>query len=200
VLGSRSPAEVTAAAITGGADVIQLRAKCVTSSALVPVAHAVAAVCEQSQIPCIINDHVDLAVTLPYAGVHIGQDDISAITVRHAIGGQRLIGLSTHRSEQGEAAMQLPVDYMGVGPVYATPTKPDATPAGLRYVRWATAHLDRPWVAIGGIDQTNIQAVLEAGATRVAVVRAVAGAPDPAQAARTLKQAITQSQQVAVLR
>jgi len=121
-------------------------------------------------------------------GVHIGQDDGSAAAARAAVGPDRIVGRSTHAPEQGAAADADPdVDYLAVGPVHATPTKPGRPAAGLGYVAWAAANIAKPWFAIGGLDATTVGAAVEHGARRIVVVRAVVEAADPAAAARDLR-------------
>jgi thiamine-phosphate pyrophosphorylase len=122
--------------------------------------------------------------------VHLGQKDANPESVRKVMGPDALIGLSTHSREQIAAASG--VDYIGVGPVYATPTKPDYIPVGLELVQWAAEHARVPCFAIGGINTGNVDDVLGAGATRVAVVRAICDAADPGAAARALKAHISQ--------
>lgn len=132
----------------------------------------------------IINDRPDLAAAAGADGVHLGQDDMPVGEARAIVGADRLIGLSTHTPEQIDAAAG--VDYVGVGPVYETPTKPGRAAVGLELVRYAADHARVPFFAIGGIEAGNVAAVRAAGAERIAVVRAVADAPDPEAAAREL--------------
>jgi thiamine-phosphate pyrophosphorylase len=122
-------------------------------------------------------------------GVHIGQDDGSARAARASVGPDRIVGRSTHAPEQAAAAdADADVDYLAVGPVHATPTKPGRPAAGLAYVEWAAANVSKPWFAIGGLDAGNVGAVSARGATRIVVVRAVAAAADPEAAARVLRE------------
>src|SRR5439155_13661824 len=122
-------------------------------------------------------------------GVHVGQDDEPVASVRAAVGPELVIGLSTHSPSQVAAAERAPeVDYLGVGPVYATATKPGVEPVGLELVRHAAAHARKPWFAIGGIDAGRARLVAEAGAERVAVVRAIRDAADPRTAAAALRE------------
>ena len=122
--------------------------------------------------------------------MHVGQDDISVARARAELGPDRLVGLSTHSPAQIDAAATAGVDYIGVGPVYPTPTKPGRPAVGLELVRYASAHATMPFFAIGGIDPVMISAVIDAGASRVAVVRAITEASDPATAARELRTAL----------
>ena len=135
-------------------------------------------------VPLVVNDRPDLAVLVEADAVHVGQDDLPVAAVRRF----RLpVGLSTHTPAEIDAAE---ANYIGVGPVHETPTKEGRPAAGLELVRHAAAHARQPWFAIGGIDRTNVEEVLAAGAARIAVVRAIADATDPETAARELRSAI----------
>src|SRR2546429_4103064 len=131
-----------------------------------------------------VNDRVDLAIAAEADGVHVGQQDLSAAEARRQMGPQSLIGLSTHAPGEILAAASSEADYLAVGPVYATPTKPGRPAVGRELVRFAAEHPAQPFFAIGGIDRRNLKEVLAAGASRIAVVRALTGAEDPAAAAR----------------
>jgi thiamine-phosphate pyrophosphorylase len=178
------------AAIAGGVDVVQLRDKHLPEGELTAVAHAAKALCEALGALLIVNDHPLAALRAGADGVHVGQDDMPLEEVRELVGEDLLIGLSTHAPAEIDAATASGADYLGVGPVHATPTKPGRPAVGLELVRYAAAHAQRPFFAIGGIDATNIATVIEAGARRVAVVRAIADAEDPERAARTLARAL----------
>jgi thiamine-phosphate pyrophosphorylase len=134
----------------------------------------------------IVNDRVDIALAVDADGVHLGQQDIPIALARRVLGPQRLVGRSTTNPEEMARAIAEEADYIGVGPVYETPTKAGKPAAGLDYVRYAVEHASLPWYAIGGIDAQNLPEVTAAGAQRVAVVRAIMQAPDPAQATQTL--------------
>lgn len=180
-------------AYAGGADIVQLRSKKLSDAALYRMGKKIKELAEAQQKLFFVNDRPDLALALEADGVHLGQDDLSVDVVRKMIAqaGRKLwIGKSTHNLEQGKAAVQEKPDYIGVGPVYATPTKPGYTPAGLEYVRQAAEQFCIPFVAIGGINLQNLTPVLEAGAKRIAVVRAIFTAPDPATAASQFKKQI----------
>jgi thiamine-phosphate pyrophosphorylase len=123
--------------------------------------------------------------------VHVGQDDVTVAEARAMIGSDRLVGLSTHSPAHVDAAAGAGIDYIGVGPVHATPTKPGRPAVGLELVRYAAENATVPFFAIGGISPANVDAVHEAGADRVAVVRALTEASDPALAARTLRAAVS---------
>jgi thiamine-phosphate pyrophosphorylase len=179
------------AALRGGVDVVQLRDKALDESGLVAAAAAFRAAADAHGALFILNDRPDLVAACGADGVHIGQDDGSAAAARAAVGPERIVGRSTHAPAQAAAADADPdVDYLAVGPVHATPTKPGRPAAGLDYVSWAAAHVDKPWFAIGGLEASNIEAVTARGARRIVVVRAIAGAADPEAAARTLRAAL----------
>jgi thiamine-phosphate pyrophosphorylase len=177
-------AEVIEAAIAGGVDMVQVRAKGMTDRELLPHLQTARAVTRRFDIPYVVNDRVDLAGIVGADFVHLGQDDLPIpLAKRFGLG----TGLSTHAEAEVDAADS---DYIGVGPVYATPTKEGRPAVGLELVRYAAANATVPWFAIGGIDETNVADVVAAGATRIAVVRAIADADDPERAARALKSAL----------
>ena len=134
----------------------------------------------------LVNDRIDLALAVEADGVHLGQDDLPVAVARRLLGPERLIGRSTHCREQLRRAVAEGCDYVGVGPVNATPTKPGREPVGLAYVKAAAAEATIPFFAIGGIDATNLAAAQAAGAWRVAVVRAITEAADPGAATSEL--------------
>ena len=175
------------AALRGGADVVQLRDKDADDAELVAAGRRYAALCAEHGALLILNDRPDLVAETRADGVHVGQDDVPVARARAEVGAQRLVGLSTHTPAQIEAANDADVDYIGVGPVHATPTKPGRPAVGLALVRHAAAHAGHPFFAIGGIDERNVAAVRAAGARGVAVVRALIGADDPEAAARALR-------------
>jgi thiamine-phosphate pyrophosphorylase len=180
--------DVAPAALRGGVDVVQLREKGAGDDEIVAAGRALRALCDEHGAMLVINDRADLAVACSADGVHVGQDDEPAGAVREAVGDGLFIGLSTHSPEQIDAAERDPdVDYLGVGPVYETATKPGVEPVGLELVRYAASHVRKPWFAIGGIDSACVQAVADAGAERVAVVRAIRDAADPGAAAAALR-------------
>ena len=177
-------AELIEAAISGGVDMVQVREKGMTDRELLPHLEVARAVTRKYDIPFVVNDRVDLAGIVGADFVHLGQDDLPIpFAKRFGLG----TGLSTHDPSQVDAADS---DYIGVGPVYATPTKEGRPAVGLELVRYAAANAKLPWFAIGGIDETNVADVVAAGATRIAVVRAIADADDPERAARALKTAL----------
>jgi thiamine-phosphate pyrophosphorylase len=175
------------AALRGGVDIVQLRDKCADDDQLVLVGRRFARVCAEHAALFILNDRPDLVADTGADGVHVGQDDTPVAAARAIVGAQRLVGLSTHSPAQVDAAAWGGVDYIGVGPVHETPTKPGRAAVGLELVRHAAAHATTPFFAIGGIDAGNLATVRAAGARSVAVVRALTHAADPERAARALR-------------
>jgi thiamine-phosphate pyrophosphorylase len=177
------------AALRGGVDVIQLRDKALADDALIDAARAFRGAAGDAGALFILNDRPDLVEACGADGVHVGQEDGRAADARAAVGADRVVGRSTHAPEQGAAADADPdVDYLAVGPVHATPTKPGRPAAGLAYVAWAAANLMTPWFAIGGLHAGNVGEVVARGARRIVVVRAIADSPDPEGAARALRE------------
>jgi thiamine-phosphate pyrophosphorylase len=189
--GGRALPEVLRGAIAGGVDVVQLREKQLADDELTAVANAARALCERLGALLIVNDRPAVALAAGADGVHLGQDDQTVEAARRLVGPALLIGLSTHSREQIQAAGETEgVDYLGVGPVHATPTKPGVPAVGLELVSDASRLAKVPFFAIGGIDRTNVGDVLAAGGERVAVVRAIANAENVEQAARGLRDAL----------
>ena len=175
-------ADLLERAIAGGADVIQIREKRLPDGALLERLREAREVTSRYDVPLVVNDRPDLAALAAADFVHVGQDDIPVELARGLISG---VGQSTHTPSEIESSG---ADYIGVGPVYATPTKEGRPAVGLELVEHATRRATRPWFAIGGIGLDTIERVVEAGASRVAVVRAIADAPDPEAAARALRR------------
>jgi thiamine-phosphate pyrophosphorylase len=179
------------AALRGGVDVIQLRDKALGDDGIVAAACEFRAAADRAGALFLLNDRPELVDACRADGVHVGQDDATPARARAAVGEERIVGRSTHAPDQLAAAEADPdVDYLAVGPVHATPTKPGRPAAGLDYVRHAATTAGKPWFAIGGIGAATIAPVMEAGARRVVVVRAIADAPDPEAAARALRAAL----------
>lgn len=185
--GDRDPVEVARQASEGGADIIQWRAKNWTAERRRETAQKMVELLRPTPTLLIINDHPDLALELQADGVHLGQDDLSLEAARLLLKPDQIIGISTHSPEQAVQAQARGADYIGVGPVFATPTKPTAPAVGLEFVRFASEQIAIPFFAIGGIDRQNLALVLSSGARRVAVVRAVCAAADVSAATQTLK-------------
>ena len=180
-------------ALAGGVDALQLREKDVPREEIVAAAAIFRAVCAEHGALFFVNDRPDIAIAVGADGVHLGQADESVDRVRERHGRELLIGLSTHSREQLAAGLETDADYVCVGPVYATPTKPDYPAVGLELVRHAAQTVERPWFAIGGIDGTNVTEVAAAGAPRVVVVRAIRDAPEPRAAAAGLRAALEEA-------
>jgi thiamine-phosphate diphosphorylase len=186
------------AAIHGGVDVVQLRDKRLCEPELAATASAAAALCRQLGALFIVNDLPTVALATGADGVHVGQADMAPAKVRELVGSELLVGLSTHTCAEIGAAAEVEVggeravDYIGVGPVFETPTKPGRAAVGTRPVRHAATYAQLPCFAIGGIDAGNVRTVLAAGARRVAVVRAICDAADQEGAARALRDELKQ--------
>ena len=179
---------VLGAALDGGVDMVQLRDKHASDEELLEAAALFRGLCDEHGALFWLNDRPDLALRAGADGVHVGQDDQPVESVREQVGPDVLVGLSTHTPAQLERALDAGVDEISVGPVYETPTKEGRPAAGLGYVRHAADTAgDRPWFAIGGIDLGNVDEVARAGACRIAVVRVLRDAPDPAAAAAALR-------------
>ncbi|HET8894559.1 MAG TPA: thiamine phosphate synthase [Gaiellaceae bacterium] len=176
--------ELLEAAIRGGVDLVQIREKTLPDRELLEVLAVARDVTARVGVPLVVNDRPDLAVLAGADYVHVGQDDLPVEAARRF---GLPVGLSTHSHEQ---IAQADADYIGVGPVFVTPTKPGATPVGLELVKHASRHSTRPWFALGGIDEDNASGVVAAGATRLAVIRAIADASDPERASRALRSAL----------
>lgn len=175
-------------ASAGGVDIVQLRDKHLADDELAAVANAARALCERLGTLLIVNDRPLVAREAGADGVHVGQDDMPVEDVREMVGCDMLIGLSTHAPEEIDAVDPTVVDYIGVGPVHETPTKEGRPAVGLELVRYAAANATVPFFAIGGLNAENLDEVLDAGATRVCVLRAIADAEDPEAAARTIRE------------
>jgi thiamine-phosphate pyrophosphorylase len=182
------PEELLRRAIRGGVDVVQLRDKQLRGPELLRAALAFASVCREEGALFVVNDDPAVAAEAGADGVHVGQEDVSAAEARRIVGPDLIVGLSTHAPGQMETAGD--ADYIGVGTIFATPTKPGNDAAGLELVRDAVRVARLPWFAIGGIDLGNVREVVAAGARRVAVVRAIRDAEDPEAAARALRAAL----------
>jgi thiamine-phosphate pyrophosphorylase len=181
------------AGLRGGVDVIQLRDKTLASDAeIVAAARTFRAAADAAGALFVLNDRPDLVEACGADGVHVGQDDADPRSARAAVGDERIVGRSTHAPDQLAAADADPdVDYLAVGPVHATPTKPGRPAAGIAYVEHAArTGPSTPWFAIGGIDATTLPAIVAAGARRIVVVRAITEAPDPEAAARALRDGL----------
>lgn len=176
----RSNVEVAREMIAGGVKILQYREKHGDKSFrdMLAQCRAIRELTREHGVVFVVNDYVDLALAAEADGIHIGQDDLPPEWVRSRVG-DRIIGLSTHRPEQARAAEKAGVDYIGVGPIFATGTKADVCgPAGLEYLEYCTAHISLPQVAIGGIKAKNITRVAACGARTVCLVTEIVGADD----------------------
>ena len=195
-LAGREASDVARALCDGGSDLVQLRAKGATVEAVRRLVEVVLPVTQRAGIPLVLNDHWDLAAELGCPLAHLGQEDFfdaglhSVLELRTRPNVTRWpgIGLSTHAPDQARRAVAAGPDYIAIGPVFATATKPGRPPATLDYVRWAAREVSMPWFAIGGIDLNTLDAVLEAGARRICVVSAILNAPDVAAACREFRR------------
>lgn len=167
------------AALQGGLTLLQYREKNADDSVKLSHAQKLRQMCHHYGALFIMNDRVDLALAVDADGVHLGQQDVPIALARQILGPQKLIGRSTTNPDEMQRAIAEGADYIGVGPVYETPTKAGKAAAGLEYVHYAVKHASIPWFAIGGIDPSNINEVLNAGAVRVAIVRAIMQADQP---------------------
>ena len=192
------PDEFLAAVLAAGVDLVQLRMKDAPDTSIVATGQRFARAAAEHGALFILNDRPDLVAATGADGVHVGQDDASVAEARELVGPDRLVGLSTHSPAQVDAAAGLPLDYIGVGPVHATPTKPGRPAVGLELVRYAAGHARVPFFAIGGVAPANVDAVRGAGAERIAVVRALTEAADPASVARRLRTAVAGGSEVRV--
>jgi len=186
--GGRALEDVLGAALAGGVDIVQLRDKEASTDDLLTAAAVARRLCDATGALLILNDRPDLVQDAGADGCHVGQDDMDVPAARALAGEGAIVGQSTHFPAEIEAAAG--ADYIGVGPVYSTPTKPGRPAVGLELVRFASAFATVPFFAIGGIDATNVDAVVDAGARRIAVVRAIADAADPRAAAAQLRATI----------
>lgn len=176
------------AILGAGVDVVQLREKDAEAGDLLRWGEVFASAADRHGALFTVNDRPDVALALAADGVHVGRNDLPAAWARRVLGPDAVVGVSCHSAED-HADAPVQADYLTAGPIWATPTKPGRPGTGLGLVRSA-AGLDRPWFAIGGIDPSNVREVVEAGATRIAVVRAVTDTQDPAAAVRTLLAAL----------
>ena len=177
------------AALAGGVDVLQLREKGIEARAELAALEVLAEACARHGALLAVNDRADVALAAGADVLHLGQDDLPVRWARRVVGAEMLVGRSSHSADETATAAEEPgVDYFCVGPCWPTPTKPGRPAPGLDLVRTVAARTPaRPWFAIGGIDESRLDAVLAAGAQRVVVVRAITEADDPAVAAARLR-------------
>jgi thiamine-phosphate pyrophosphorylase len=190
--GGRSVEDIVRAAVAGGVRMVQLRDKISSSRVLLQRALALQQMLAPCGVPLIVNDRCDIALAAGAAGVHVGQDDLPCARVRSIVGPDFLIGVSVSTVGEARQAEQDGANYLGLSPVFDTPTKTDTPGAlGLEGVRLIRQAVRLPLVAIGGINAANASSVIRAGADGIAVVSAIMGAADPAAAARALTAAVS---------
>ena len=192
-LHGRAPAVLAQQLCDGGSDLIQLRAKKESVTEIRRMAEAILPVTQKAGVRLVINDYCELATELGVPTAHVGQEDFFDNGHKHVnelrpAGSRMEIGLSTHAPEQAARAIQAGADYVAIGPIYPTGTKPTAKPVTLEYVKWAAANVKGPWFAIGGINLQNLDDVLAAGAVRICVVSAILNAPDVAKACQEFRR------------
>ena len=185
------PEPLLSAALRGGVDIVQLREKSLPRREIELAAQTFRRLCDVHSALFIVNDDPDIARACAADGVHVGHGDMAPSEARAALGPEAIVGLSTHSEEQIAASAEEPVDHISVGPIWETPTKEGRPAVGLELIAHAAAHAPHPFFAIGGIDATNAGRVVEAGAHRLCVVRAIRDAADPAGAAEELRRAFT---------
>lgn len=187
----RSHLEVAEAAIAGGATIIQFRDKEMKDAETIEVCRKIHKLTNGKRIPFIINDRVEVAKAVDAEGVHLGQEDAPLSFARKVLGKDKIIGISVETVEEALKAAEEGADYLGVGPIYPTATKPDAGSAlGIFRLKEIKDSVNIPVVAIGGINEDNLDEVLKAGADGVAVISAVVSSPDITEACRKLKNKI----------
>jgi thiamine-phosphate pyrophosphorylase len=192
-LHGRAPELVAQMLCDGGSDLIQLRAKQSSPDEIRHMAETILPVTRRANVGFVINDHLDIAREIGADICHLGQEDFFDAGYKHCseVRSQKSevrIGLSTHAPAQARRALEAGADYIAIGPIYATGTKPTARPVTLDYVRWAAASVTVPWFAIGGINLSTLDDVLAAGARRICVVSAILNAPDVATACASFRQ------------
>lgn len=183
-------ADFIAAVCSAGVDIVQLREKALPDRVLLSRAGVAQEAAHAAGALFLLNDRPDLALACGADGVHVGQDDIPPADARRILGDDALVGLSTHAADELDAALDEPVDYVSVGPVVPTPTKPGRPGTGLDYVRLAVAHCPLPFFVTGGASPESLPPLLAAGARRFVVVRALTEAADPSRVARRMRRLV----------
>ena len=192
-LNGRDPVTVVAALCDGGSDLIQLRAKGLPASEVLRLARALVPVLRDAHVGLVINDHPEVALEVGAPWVHLGQEDFFDAGYQHVseLSSKKAgcqIGLSTHAPDQCARAVAAGADYVAIGPVFATGTKPSARPVTVDYVQWALENVSIPWFAIGGINLETVDTVVRAGARSICVVSAILNASDVAAACREFRK------------
>ena len=189
--GDRAIEDIVRESVKGGVTMVQLREKNIATRDFIALALKLKEILKPSGVPLVINDRVDVAMAADADGVHIGQSDMPYAMARELLGASKIIGLSVENFDQIEEANKLNVDYIGISPVFATPTKTDtAEPFGLEGLRKAVSMSVHPTVAIGGMNECTAADVIACGTDGIAVVSAIVCAPDPAESSKKLLQII----------
>ncbi len=193
---SAAAATIAEALIDGGVDLLQLRAKDCPLSEIAELAVGLHRIASGRNVPLIINDHAEIARDVGAEGVHVGQDDLALVEAREIVGRNCLVGKSTHSLDQAIRAFYEGADYIGFGPIFRTPTKPDYTPVGLEKIAAVHDAVRIPIFCIGGIKLDNLTEVIEAGARRVVVVSGFLQARDISAAARAAKELLNRKSKI----
>ena len=191
--GDRDLVKITKAAVKGGADVVQLRGKRMSGLELFRTACAVRDVCRSEGVVFIVNDRADVAVSADADGVHVGQEDLPIRIARQVVGPERIVGASVKTVDMAREAVAEGADYIGVGAMFGSPTKPLSSVVGTERLRAIRDAIDIPIVGIGGVNLCNAREVIDAGADGVAVISAVVGVEAVEGAARGIKKRIERS-------
>lgn len=168
-----------ASILNAGVKIVQYREKNKPASEIIKIGKSIRQLCSIYNALFIVNDRVDIAKILDADGVHLGQDDITISDAKKILGDDKIIGISTHKPDDAIKAQNEGADYIGVGPVFKTPTKPNTTPVGIEYVKWVKENINIPFFAIGSINEDNFSEVVSAGATKIAVIRALMNNDNP---------------------
>ena len=192
-LNGRSPEKIARSLCLGGSDLIQLRAKDWSSDQIKKTAERVLSILADFGVRLVINDHLETTLESGAPVCHLGQEDFFETGFTHISNlptkGKRIeIGLSTHSPDQAQSAIDAGADYIAIGPIYATDTKPTARPVTLQYVQWAAENVRIPWFAIGGINLNNLTDVTAAGATRICVVSAILNSENIEETCKAFRQ------------
>ena len=185
----RSNYEVVTEMIKSGIKIIQYREKYKSLREKLEEAKILCELCKKNNVLFIVNDHVDIALMVDADGVHVGQEDMPVNEIRKIIGENKIIGLSTHSVEDVHKAVLQDVDYIGVGPIFPTTTK-DRAAVGIEYVEYVEKNIDLPYIAIGGIKESNLSQIVEKGAKRIALVSEIVGADDIIEKVNSLNKII----------
>ena len=179
--------------VTGGVDIVQLREKDADVETITAAARRLVPVCADLGVPFIVNDDPAIALAVGADGVHVGQDDLSVAHCREVLGPDAIVGLSTHASEEFDAALPQAATYLSAGPIVPTPTKPGRPGTGLDYAVASTARSDRPVFVTGGVTDENVTSLVHAGLRHFVVVRYLTESPNPKQAAQSLRRRLDEA-------